>query len=253
MPRRDLKGRTALVTGAARRIGRRICLALAEEGVHVIAHYRSSADEAERLREELEHKGVRCWPVQADFGRQSDTASLIANARARAGALDILVNNASDFPLNSLRNLEFDALVEAIRVNAWAPFVLMRDFAGSVAEGQIINLLDTRITGYDWNHLSYILSKHVLAVLTKMMAVELAPGITVNAVAPGLILPPPGASQEYMDRMTHTVPLKRQGDPADIAEAVICLLHTEFVTGHVMNVDGGRHLAEYTNGPHSHR
>ncbi len=137
-----------------------------------------------------------------------------------------------------------------IQVNAWVPFVLNREFARRAREGKIINLLDSRIDGFDWTHVSYILSKHVLSVLTRMTALEFAPRITVNGVAPGLILPPPGKDHGYLDQLTDTVPLQRHGDPRDIAEAVLYLLKNDFVTGEVIHVDGGRHLKEYAHGSH---
>ena len=138
-----------------------------------------------------------------------------------------------------------------MQVNAWAPFVLSREFAKQVGRGKIVNLLDSRLNSYDWSHVAYFLSKHVFSVLTKMTALQFAPEITVNVVAPGLILPPLGKDQSYLDPLVGKVPLKRHGSPRDIAEAVIYLLGSDFVTGQVIHVDGGQHLTGYSNGPHS--
>jgi NAD(P)-dependent dehydrogenase (short-subunit alcohol dehydrogenase family) len=129
-----------------------------------------------------------------------------------------------------------------MQINAWAPLVLGRDFARVAGKGKIINLLDTRLCGYDFKHVSYILSKHSLYVLTRMMALEFAPGITVNAVSPGLILPPPGKDADYLLELARTLPLAMHGGPEDIVEAVLFLLRSDFITGQVINVDGGRHL-----------
>jgi NAD(P)-dependent dehydrogenase (short-subunit alcohol dehydrogenase family) len=136
-------------------------------------------------------------------------------------------------------------------VNAWAPFVLSRDFSRHVDRGKIINLLDTRITGYDRSHVAYVLSKRMLAVLTSMCALEFAPDFTVNAVAPGLILPPPGKDENYLAGLVKTVPLKKHGGPGDIVDAVLYLLKSDFVTGQTIYVDGGRHLGEEKHGPNS--
>jgi NAD(P)-dependent dehydrogenase (short-subunit alcohol dehydrogenase family) len=160
------------------------------------------------------------------------------------------VNNASIFHSNTLKNVDFESLMLHMRINAWAPFVLSRDFARLVGRGKIVNLLDSRISGYDWTHVAYILSKHVFSVLTKMTALQFAPDVTVNGISPGLILPPSGKNQSYMDRLAQTFPLKRHGDPGDIAEATVYLLKSDFLTGEVINVDGGRHLMEYSNGSH---
>ncbi len=241
----DLKGKTALVTGSARRIGRETALALAREGANVIVHYRKSGADAAELPAELAAYGVKTWVLQADFDRQ-EYEGLIEKAFAVWGGLDILVNNASIFPVERLEDMTWAGLTRNIEVNAWAPYVLGRDFAARAKEGgKIIHMLDSRTTGFDWTHVSYILSKHVLTALTRMTAVAYAPKVSVNGVAPGLILPPPGKDESYIDKLVHTVPLQRHGDPSEIAEAIVYLAKTDFVTGEVIFVDGGRHLKEY--------
>jgi len=240
----SLHGKTALVTGAAKRIGREIALALARAGVNVAVHFRQSAKQAEELRAELASHGVRAWLVEADFSDIAATQRLIPEVLEKAGSLDILVNSASMFLPSTIRNLEFADLMQHMQVNAWAPFVLSREFARLSARGKIINMLDTRIVGDDQSHVAYILSKQVFALLMKMTAIEFAPRITVNGVAPGLILPPAGKDESYMDDLARTIPLKRHGKPADIADAVLYLLKSDFVTGQVIFVDGGRHLME---------
>lgn len=244
----ELKGRTALVTGAGKRIGRQIALALAAEGVNVIAHYSTAEKEAAGLKRELEAMGVRSWLARADFAKDG-YEGLIERVAGETGGVDILVNNASIFPESGLEGATFEGLVNNIRVNAWAPFVLVRDLHRVMKKGRVVNLLDSRTKGFDWGHVEYILSKHVLAELTKMMAVEYAPDIVVNGVNPGLILPPPGKEMEYLEKMDPTVPRKRHGGPVDIAEAVVYLLKSDFLIGEVINVDGGRHLIEYGRRP----
>lgn len=246
-----LRGKTALVTGAAKRVGLRIALALAAEGVNVIIHYRSSADGAQEAVKEVEKLGARGWTVQADFEKAEGYEGLIGRCLGMTGGLDILVNNASIFPMSTLKEITFEGLAKNIRVNAWAPFSLIKEFALKAGRGKIVNLIDARISGFDWNHAEYILSKHLFFEITRMAAVEFAPDIQINGINPGLILPPPGKDERYLERLVTTVPLKRHGTPEDIADAAVYLLESDFLTGTVIDVDGGRHLLEYKNGPYS--
>jgi pteridine reductase len=252
MSTQPLEGKTALVTGAGRRIGREISLALADAGVNIVAHYRRSAA-AEGLRRELTARGVKAWIVEADFEDVGETEGLFPAVLQSSGPIDILVNNASIFLPDTIQEMDLPGLMRNVQVNAWAPFALSREFAGQGRQGKIVNLLDSRIIGFDWAHMAYILSKRMFTALTEMMAVEFAPCITVNGVAPGLILPPPGKDQRYLEELAHTVPLKRHGDAGDVAEAVLFLLKSDFVTGQVVFVDGGRHLVEQNRGPNHHQ
>ncbi len=242
--RANLRNQTARVTGAGRRIGRELCLALAKEGVNLVLHYRSAADEVQELAMTLAERGVETWLEQADFEQPGEYETLIERTMAQAGSLDILVNSAAIFPAGGLAEVALADLNRAMEINAWVPLVLSRDFARLAERGKIINLLDTRIEGYDWNHAAYILSKQALALLTRMTALAFAPAVTVNAIAPGLILPPAGKDPSYLKELAKTVPLLRHGSPGDIAEAALYLLGSEFVTGQVIYVDGGRHLME---------
>lgn len=245
-----LAGRIALVTGASRRIGRSTAIALAGAGVHIVVHARRSR-EAEMLKVcgEVEACGVKCWRVTADIENPGEYESLIAGAIQTAGAVDVLVNNASIFTAGTLADVGWGDVVRHMQVNAWSPFVLSREFARLARKGSIVNILDTKISGYDRSHVAYILSKQMLASLTKMCAKEFAPDITVNAVAPGLILPPAGKDETYLENLAQTVPLKRHGGPDDITDAVLYLLSAGFVTGQIIFVDGGRRLTEGGDGP----
>jgi len=252
MSKDRLNGKTALVTGAAKRLGREIALALADAGVNVVVHYRESAAEARKLQEELVARGVKAWLVSADFDDADAPGRLLPDALDAAGSLDILVNSASLFLPSTIQDMDFAGLTRLMRVNAWAPLTLSREFARRVGRGKIVNLLDSRIAGFDKSHVAYILSKRALSALTEMMAVEFAPDITVNGVAPGLILPPPGKDEAYLDELAKGIPLKRHGNPADIADAVLYLLRSDFVTGQVIFVDGGRRLLELDRGQDHH-
>ena len=240
----NLEGKSSLVTGAARRIGRAIALALAAEGANVVVHYGDSEREALALCDEIERRGARASALKANLDDPVELEGLIGRAAQAFGPLDVLVNNASVFPADTVATIDLQSLRQNMEVNAWAPFALSRAFREQTARGRIVNLLDTRISGYDRAHVGYILSKHVLTVLTRMTALEFAPEVTVNAVAPGLILPPPGEGEEFLERIKETLPLQRIGEPSEVADAVLFLAKSDFITGQIVYVDGGRHLRE---------
>ncbi len=154
------------------------------------------------------------------------------------------MNNASIFGRGTLETAVFERFLRNVKINAWAPFLLARAFARVSRRGKVVNLLDTRIAGLDLTHVVYILSKQLLATVTRMAALAFAPGVTVNAVAPGLILPPPGEDEAYLEQLAKDLPLKRHGSADDVARAVLFLLESRFITGQVVFVDGGRHLLE---------
>lgn len=238
-----LAGKTALVTGGAKRLGRAVVLALVDRGANVVVHYGSSGSAAQELVASLEAKGGRGWTIQAKLDRDEDRDSLIGRTLETAGSLDILVNSASIFPADRLTDFGWERLEQNVRVNAFAPLVLARDFAESCNGGNIINFLDTRMLDYDMEHASYHLSKRMFASLTRMMAAEFAPSFRVNAVAPGLVLPPKGKDESYLAGLAHTNPLNTYGGEEDITRAVLFLLESPFITGQVIYVDGGRHMS----------
>jgi pteridine reductase len=242
MAHESLAGKTALVTGAAVRIGRAIALALAQEGVNVVVHYRHSTAEAEALLAELRARGVQAWGVTADFAVRAEYESLLDRAVEVGGEVDFLVNSASIFPASTLPDLTFEDLSHQLEVNAWVPFWLTRALAQRGGPRKVVNLLDARLGGDDPGHVAYLFSKQLLAQLTRQCALAFAPEVTVNAVAPGLILPPAGKEMRYVEALAHTVPLLRHGDPADVAEAVLYLLRSNFLTGEIIYLDGGKHL-----------
>lgn len=241
-----LKGRSALVTGAAKRLGSAVALELARAGADVIIHYNSSKAEAESVRDSALSLGVKATILSADFSVDGKAEGLIEAAFEVAPGLNLLVNSASIFPSNRLGEVTLGDINSNVLVNAWAPFVLSRLFAGRVRSGSIVNMLDSRITDFDHSHAAYHMSKHMLALLTRLSATEFAPTVAVNAVAPGLVLPPVGrdgtVDAEYMESMASGLPLEKCGTPEDVAEAVLFLLASRFITGQIIYVDGGRHV-----------
>lgn len=243
-----LKGQTGLVTGGAKRLGKRVALALGRSGANIMLHYRSSSREAEKVKAKLEEYGVDAWTLQADFQKTEQTKGLLERALTTTQRLDFLINNASIFPSANLSSMDFADIEGNLLVNTWAPFLLSRSFADNSQQGVIINLLDTRVRGFDWDHVPYYLSKVLLERLTRMTALHYAPDIRVNGVAPGLILPPEGEDQSYLENRRNRVPLRRFGDPSQIAQTVEFLLVNDFVTGQVIFIDGGRHLLQEQGG-----
>ncbi len=230
-----MQGKTALVTGGARRIGAAVVRALARAEVRVVIHCNTSREAAEALAAE-----VGGQVVAADLA--ADAAGAWAQAHAAAGPIDFLINNASLFPEDRIEDFTLGALESNIRLHAWAPLVLGRALAAQGRAGGIINLLDSRVTDFDSTHVPYHISKRVLHDLTRMMALAFAPQVRVNAVAPGLILPPEGKEASYLEALAETNPLHAVGSPEDIADGVIFLLQSAFVTGQTLYVDGGRHM-----------
>lgn len=248
--RSELHGRAALVTGGAVRVGAAVARHLAAAGCDVVVHHNRSHAAAKALVRELEGGGVHAAAVAGDLGNATQRAKVLPAAAAALGRpVDLLVNNASSFPPRRLMELSWEELVEDLTVNAWAPFELARSFAAQLprrAEGCVVNFLDARIVDDDRRHAGYFLAKRMLADLTRLCALELAPRVRVNAVAPGPTLPPPGMDARkgaaLMARLTERLPLRRASRPDDLARAVLYLAGAPAVTGQVLFVDGGRHL-----------
>ena len=239
--------KTALVTGAAARIGAAICKTLHARGCDVLLHYNSSRETAQRLADQLnEQRAQSVSLAQADLSSPTGIESLREQTRARFGKLDILVNNASRFyPTEAGRTLawQWDDLVNS---NLRGPYFLVQALLDDLrtAGGSIINILDIHADRPMPGHTVYCISKAGLAMMTRALAAELGPSIRVNGVAPGAILwaenePDAGEKQSVLDRTV----LGRAGEPGDIASAVAYLaLDAPYVTGQILAVDGGRSL-----------
>ena len=238
----DLTGERILVTGGARRIGRAIAVAFASHGASVVVHYRRSRCEAEQLVAELGGAGAGHECVGADLLVKGERDTLIANLHSRQRPLTGLVNNASVYRRRPLVECDRNALQQDYEINFMAPFLLMRDFAVICEQGQVINLLDQRVASVEASAGGYALAKKSLRDATRMAALEWAPAVRVNAVAPGLVFVPPGVDEEKMKPLLQNVPLRQRTPAEDVAEACVFLAAQENVTGHVLFVDGGMHL-----------
>ena len=232
----------ALITGAARRVGRQIAISLARRGCNIALHYRSAEQEAHHLRKKIRELGVRCEVFQADLEEEDECLRLVEEVSSHMSVPSVLVNNASRFYPSRPETASFKSLSGAISINSWAPFVLTREVFRRAGEASVVNLLDARWMEIDLSHFEYDLSKKLLAHITTVMAYAFAPGVRVNAVAPGPVLPPEGKDEGYLERLSMTLPLKKRGYPDDVARAVVFLIESDYITGQTIYVDGGLHL-----------
>jgi NAD(P)-dependent dehydrogenase (short-subunit alcohol dehydrogenase family) len=237
--------RAALITGAGRRIGRAIALTLAQDGYAVVLHANHSRAEAQKLASEIVGTGGRASVVVADLADGTAVHGLIP-AAAAFGPLTLLVNNASQFDEDEIGSLERTRFERTIAVNLTAPVFLAQAFAAQAPDGadaSIVNIVDQRVLKPTPRFFSYTLSKSALNSATVTLAQALAPKLRVNAVAPGPTLPSPRQSDEQFAVQAAAVPLKRGPSPEDIAAAVLYLAQAKSVTGTLIAVDGGQHLA----------
>ena len=245
----DETPRAALVTGAARRIGRAIALALHETGYAVAIHARDSFGEAEALRDEIARAGGRAAIVRADLADHAAVAALVAAARAEVGPLTLLVNNASSFEKDEIGALDVARFDRQLAVNLRAPIFLSEAFAAQAPAGadpSIVSILDQRVFKPTPHFVSYTLAKSALHAATRMLAQALAPKVRVNAVAPGPTVQSVRQQAEDFARQAAAVPLGRGPRMDEIAAAVVYLASARSVTGVTLAVDGGQHLAWQT-------
>jgi NAD(P)-dependent dehydrogenase (short-subunit alcohol dehydrogenase family) len=245
-PRTARRG-AALVTGAARRIGRAIALRLAREGYDVAIHYGTSATEAEEVAEEIRHMGRRAVPVRGDLADPETPLRIVLDAHAALGQLDVLVNNASRFEPDTLQTLTLAEWEAHLGINLRAPVFLAQAFAGQRRDrgrqGNVINIIDQRVLRLNPTFFSYTLSKAALWTATRTMAQALAPeNIRVNAIGPGPTLANARMTEEDFARQCALTLLGCGTTPEEIADAVLFIISAPAMTGQMIVLDGGQHL-----------
>jgi NAD(P)-dependent dehydrogenase (short-subunit alcohol dehydrogenase family) len=240
MPRSE-RG-TALVTGGPRRIGRELVRACATAGYDVAVHCRREDDDARAAVAEVRALGREAAAFACDLADEGAVSGLIASVVAALGPVTLLVNCASLFRNDAFHQLERNSWDEHLDINLRAPLVLSRDMAAQGLPGQIVHILDQRVLAPGPNYFSYTLSKAALWSATRMMAIELAPRIRVNAIGPGPVLANPDQSPADFEAEAASTPLGRAVDPADIGRALTYLIGAASVTGQMIAVDGGQHL-----------
>jgi len=189
--------------------------------------------------------GSQALAIQADLGQPSQAPSIVDQAVGRFGQVDILVNSAAIFKPGRWDDTTEENWDRHFSINLKSPFFLSQAFARHVGRerpAHIVNIADWRGVRPGTDHVAYTLTKAALIAMTRSLALALAPNIQVNAIAPGMILPPPGKDQAYLERWAHQIPAQRVGSPEEIAKTLIFLVHSDFVTGDLIHVTGGQHL-----------
>lgn len=234
----------ALITGAARRIGRSIALSLAEAGYDIIVHYHKSEQAAKSLVSEIEARGRKAVAIAAHLEIPQQVESLVPRAASMLGPVTLLVNNASHFARDTIDTASYDSFLTHQQVNLYAPMALSQAFATQAPAGsQIVNLSDGV---YGWSmsahFLTYSLSKFGLLSLTELLAASLAPQVRVNAIALGPTLPGVMEKPGTFEKLASHAPLKRVSSPEEVVAALQYLLHAPSVTGQVLYLSGGMQL-----------
>ena len=238
--------KTALITGASKRVGKAIAVHLAGKGWNVIIHFNTSEKYARELKDSLSKKfpGQDFYIIQTNLIDELELEELIPKLVEKTGAFDLLINNASVFDPGYLSETEAPLFNNQLDVNLKAPFLLTRDFAKHCKTGNIINFVDTRISTNKSNFAAYSLSKKGLWELTKMAALELSPEIRVNAIAPGVTLPPEDKDGSYLENLAKGIPMKKPGGLVPILKSVDYILENEYLTGQLLFADGGENLGK---------
>ena len=240
----SLSGRVALVTGAGRRVGQAIALALGAKGMKIAVHYNGSASGAEETVKQLASKGATGRSFQADLASRDGPARLVADVVAAFGQLDVLVNSAAIMERTPFGQITPDKWDEIMAINLRAPFFVAQAAAPHLKKtsGAIVNIAD--LAAYEtWpGYLPHGISKAGVVHMTRSLARVLAPEIRVTGVAPGTVLLPENWDTAADERLRQTTPLARTGTPEDVSATVIFLLESDYITGETIIVDGGRHI-----------
>lgn len=246
----NLAEKNILITGG-RRVGTKLALQLAERGVNLALSYFQSRERMESLVEDLQAKGVNATAIQADLRNPEDVDALIERTVDELGSLNCLINMTSTFeatPFEKLLSSDFDDAVES---NLKAPYLtavaaaraMLKNPVSEGLQGKIVKFADWAVFRPYKGFLPYMIAKGGVVTMTKALAIELAPTITVNAIAPAMIDPPPHLTEEQIESIRQASPLRRIGNPSDANNLVLYLLEgTDFATGEIYRVDGGRFL-----------
>ena len=242
----DLNGKIALVTGGAKRLGKTIVHALAERGCQVVVHYHTSQTEAEETLNELHTSGHEAIVLQADITKEADVENMIKQAVERFGRIDVLVNNAAVFYRSPIDTVTFDDWEQIINVNLTGTFLCAHKIGLRMREwgwGHIINMADVAGQRPWADYIPYSVSKACVLTFSQGLAMELAPKVMVNAVVPGPMLFQDDTPRKVQQREIEKTLVKHAGTPEEVAKLVVFVAESDFSTGSVFSVDGGRSLA----------
>ena len=239
--------KTVFITGAAKRIGKEIALSFKELSWNIIIHYNSSKEDALNLAKEINNANKNtAITVQGNLDVKEDVNAIIKEVLDAFPSIDLLINNASTFYPTPIEDISEEHWEKLVGSNLKGPLFLIQGLKQKLKEskGSIINITDTNLSKGVANYSIYSAAKAGLESITKGLARELAPEIKVNAIAPGAMLEPPDVTwtEEQKSKVIESIPLKRMGSEKDIAEAVNFLAHSQYITGQIIKVDGGRSL-----------
>ena len=242
----DISGKKALITGGALRIGNAITMKLVEMGAEVAVHFNRSETDAYELCDLINNDGGTAFALHKDLSLDNAAEAMFDELDALDFIPDILINSASMYEHEGILEAGREAFHTNLDINSLVPLFLSREMAKRAENGVIINLLDSRITEYDYLNVPYHISKRALFEFTRMLSHELAPSIRVNAIAPGAILAPPESDpseiEQWKKRVKEANLLKLIGTTEQISDTAEFLIKNDYVTGQVIFVDGGRHL-----------
>jgi 2-amino-4-hydroxy-6-hydroxymethyldihydropteridine diphosphokinase len=233
------KRKAALVTGGAVRLGKELALTLARAGYDIALHYNASAQAAELTADLCRGAGVRCEAFRADFSDAGAIPDFMDDVASRFPHLELLVNSASVYDSNPIAQTTPELLDRQWSVNFKAPFLLMKAFYLRIGHGAIVNVLDNKIAFNQFQYAAYLTSKKALAEATKMAALEFAPDIRVNGIAPGVVLPASTRDEAYLEWRKEAIPVGRLGDPERLCQGFMALVTNDFINGQILFVDGG--------------
>ncbi len=246
----ELTNKIALVTGSAHRVGKHIALSLAQEGCQVIIHYNQSKDEALKTMQAIVDQGVGASSMQADLSRHEEIIQLFKEVDKEFKGLDILINSAAILKPKGFLEVELSDWNQTMALNLKGAFFCLQQAAIRMQArggGAVVNISDV-IGLRPWaKYPVHSISKAGVEMLTKVAAIDLAPDIRVNAVAPGPVLPPERMSPTRWEQLAQGSLLQRNGTPEDVAKAVIFLLKNDYITGETVVVDGGMRLMEHSD------
>jgi len=236
-----IKG-TALVTGAAKRIGREVALHLAKEGYQIALHYHSSKVEAMATAQLIYKMGVRCELFCCDLCNEFETLKLVSQVYKAFPNFNLLINSASVFIPNQFGARDLSLFKMHWDINFKAPYILTAEFARFVKKGQVINFVDANVSKNKTGYADYLMTKKALLEFTKMAAVQWGPGIRVNGISPGMILAPVNNQPDDRAKRARQIPMQRTGSPKNILQSIEFLLENDYLTGQIIANDGGESL-----------
>lgn len=240
----ELRGRTAIVTGAGHRVGRALALALGQRGMRVVVHYNATADGARETARAIEAAGGEAVTVGADLTNVDEIPKVVDAAVTSFGGIDVLVNSAAimvRLPFGDVQPEQWDQTMD---LNVRAPFFLTQAAAPHLrkSRGVVVNIADLAAFETWPGYIPHGIAKSGIVYVTRALAAVLAPEVRVAAIAPGTVLLPEGWSEQDAARLRRTTPLAREGSPEDVARTMLFILESDYLTGETIIVDGGRHV-----------